>query len=112
MGGPYAERPFGAQVDLTGYASGCTDEQVLYAEDHARVVATFEMKKAGALAKLAREHGVPGFGAGQVTAPQQGFSIKVGRSWGGSSFHWAIEDLRRTYYEAIPRRMSGVEAEA
>ncbi len=112
MGGPYAERPFGATIDLTGYAPGCTDEQILYAEDHARVVATFEMRNAGALAKLARAHGVPGFGAGRTAPAETGLNIIIGRSWGGSSFHWAIEDLRRTYYEAIPRRMSGAEAEA
>jgi phosphoribosylformylglycinamidine synthase len=112
IGGPYAERPFGATVDLTGYAPGCTDEQILYAEDHARVVATFEMRNAAALATLARKHGVPGFGAGRVQLGQAGFNIEIGRSWGGSSFHWAIEDLRRTYFEAIPRRMSGAEAEA
>ena len=106
MGGPYAGRPLGAWVDLTGYAQGCTDEQILYAEDHGRVVATFEVSQKYELAKLARKHGVPGFGAGRVAVPEQGFTIEIGRSWGGSSFHWAIEDLRRTYYEAIPRRMS------
>jgi phosphoribosylformylglycinamidine (FGAM) synthase-like enzyme len=109
MGGPYSERPSGADIDLTGYAPGCTDEQVLYAEDHGRVVATFDRSKGEELAKLARKHGVPGFGAGRVTGPEQGFMIKIGRSWGGPSFHWAIEDLRRTYFEAIPRRMSGAE---
>jgi phosphoribosylformylglycinamidine synthase II len=112
MGGPYAERPLGASVDLTGYAAGCTDEQVLYAEDHARVVATFDRKRAGELAALARKHGVPGFGAGVVKPAEAGLNILVGRSWGGSSFHWAIEDLRRTYFDAIPRRMSGAETGA
>ena len=107
IGGPYATRPLGAWLDLRGYAPGCTDEQVLYAEDHARVVATFEMAKAQELAALARKHGVHGFGAGRVTAPEQGLNIEVGRSWGGSSFHWAAEELRRIYYEAIPRRMNG-----
>ena len=108
MGGPYAEGAFGARVDLTGYAPRLTDEQLLYAEDHARVVATFDPKHAGALARLAREHGVPGFGAGTVTTAAEGFTIRTG----ASSFHWAIDDLRRTYFEAIPRRMSGAEAEA
>ena len=70
------------------------------------MVATFEVSQKHELAKLARKHGVPGFGAGRVAVPEQGFTIEIGRSWGGSSFHWAIEDLRRTYYEAIPRRMS------
>jgi phosphoribosylformylglycinamidine synthase II len=106
MGGPYADRPLGAWVDLTGYAPGCTDVQLLYAEDHARVVATFEMSKAKELAALAKKHGVPGFGAGRVTVPEQGFALEIGRSYGGSSYHWAIEDLRRIFYDAIPRRMS------
>src|SRR6478609_5362741 len=66
MGGPYTQKPFGAEIDLTGYAPGCTDEQVLYAEDHGRVVATFAWNRARDLATLAKKHGVPGFGAGRV----------------------------------------------
>jgi phosphoribosylformylglycinamidine synthase len=107
IAGPYAARPLGAWIDLRGYATGCTDVQTLYAEDHGRVVATFDKKRAGELAALARKHGVHGFGAGRVTAPEQGLNVEIGRSWGGSSFHWAVEDLRRIYYEAIPRRMNG-----
>ncbi|HEU4570157.1 MAG TPA: phosphoribosylformylglycinamidine synthase subunit PurL [Gemmatimonadales bacterium] len=106
IGGPYATAPLGAHVRLAGYAPGLADAQVLYAEDHARVVATYRLGDEARLARLAREHGVHGFGAGEVLAADAGLTIDLSDRQGGTSYHWAVTDLRRIYFDAIPRRMA------
>ena len=50
---------------------------------------------------LAREAGVPAFRAGRVGERGGTLELRVG----AEVFKWSIGDLRRTYFEAIPRRM-------
>ncbi|MGB7211479.1 MAG: phosphoribosylformylglycinamidine synthase subunit PurL [Gemmatimonadales bacterium] len=102
LGGPYAAHGLGAEIDLRGYAPTLDDAALLYGEDHGRVVATFRAADAGQLAALARRHGVPGFGAGWVGPGGGALQIRTERG----SLRWSIDQLRKTYLDAIPRRMA------
>jgi phosphoribosylformylglycinamidine synthase len=104
VGGPYAEAPLGASIDLGGYAPGVTDEGLLYGEDGARAVVSVSPAQLDALVALAREHGVPAWVAGQVGAASGEITIATA----GGRYQWPSALLRQTYYGAIPRRMSHV----
>ena len=105
MGGPYSTAGFGATVDLGGYAAGVDDIGVLYGEDHARVVISCRPGQLAAVTALAGETGVPVFDAGEVGTA--GGAVVVSR--GASRFSWMVDDLRDTFFSAIPRRMSHVD---
>jgi phosphoribosylformylglycinamidine synthase len=104
VGGPYAEAPLGASVDLGGYAPDVSDEGLLYGEDGARAVVSVSPAQLDALVALAREHGVPAWVAGQVGAASGEITIATA----GGRYQWPSALLRQTYYGAIPRRMSHV----
>jgi phosphoribosylformylglycinamidine synthase len=104
VGGPYAEAPLGASIDLGGYAPGVTDEGLLYGEDGARAVVSVSPAQLDALVALTREHGVPAWVAGQVGAASGEITIATA----GGRYQWPSALLRQTYYGAIPRRMSHV----
>jgi phosphoribosylformylglycinamidine synthase len=106
MGGPYSTNGLGASLDLAGYASGVSDEAVLYGEDGARAVVTCSADAEQALLTLAGEHGVPAFSAGAVG--EFGGPLVITR---GSQFSWSMEQLREAYFGAIPRRMRQVDRE-
>ena len=101
IGGPYARHAFGAAVDLTGYADGLDPAALLFGEDGARVVVSASSAAAGALAELCGRHGVPVFAAGAVESAGGALSVKVG----GRLLTWDTRHLRRTWFDAIPRRM-------
>jgi phosphoribosylformylglycinamidine synthase len=101
LGGPYAHEPLGAAIDLAGYADALEVEALLYGEDAGRIVVSCAPASAGPLAALAREQGVPVFDAGRVTGPSGALELRAG----GRVFSWGTSALRRTYFEAIPRRM-------
>jgi phosphoribosylformylglycinamidine synthase len=101
IGGPYARHPFGATVDLTGYADGLDPAALLFGEDGARVVVSASAAAAGALAELCGRHGVPVFAAGAVESASGALTITVG----GRPLTWDTKHLRRTCFDAIPRRM-------
>jgi phosphoribosylformylglycinamidine synthase len=101
LGGPYAHEPFGAALDLAGYAEALEIEALLYGEDAGRVVVSCAPASAGPLAAMAREQGVPVFDAGRVMQPSGALELRAG----GRVFNWGTPALRRTYFEAIPRRM-------
>jgi phosphoribosylformylglycinamidine synthase len=107
IGGAYAAHPLGATVDLTGYAPGLSDEELLFGEDGARAVISCAPEQADAVEALCREHGVPLHGAGRVGPVSGALELR-----GGSGlFSWATQTLRRTYFDAIPRRMQHAEAD-
>ena len=56
------------------------------------------------LATLAQRHGVPLYGAGRVTAPGTPLAVRLQRG----TLRWDVAELRRTYFDAIPRRMRAV----
>ena len=101
IGGPYAEAPLGARLDLAGYADGLEPEALLYGEDAGRVVASCGPASADALLALAREHEVPIVRAGRVTEAGGALELRAG----AHVFSWSTPALRRIYFEAIPRRM-------
>jgi phosphoribosylformylglycinamidine synthase len=105
MGGPYAAGVVGARLDLEGYASEVDPEALLYGEDAGRVVISADPARSAELAGLARRHGVPLFRAGRTG----GRSLELRA--GSRVFTWALESLRKTYFEAIPRRMQHADAE-
>jgi len=105
IGGPYAAGAVGAELDLEVYAPGVELEALLYGEDAGRVVVSADPAQAGALAELARRHRVPLFRAGRTGGTR--LELRAG----SRVFSWVLESLRKTYYEAIPRRMQHADAE-
>jgi len=104
IGGPYAGGTFGARVDLASGSGGpLTAEALLYGEDAARVIVSCRAEHCEDLLALAVEHGVPAASIGHVGEP--GGSLEIVLPALGATFAWRSEELRRTYFEAIPRRM-------
>jgi phosphoribosylformylglycinamidine synthase len=101
LGGPYAGEGFGARLELTSYAGSVPLEALLYGEDAGRVVVSCSPEHFQQLTALAREHRVPAYRAGRVGEGSGDLELRVG----GELFSWNIAGLRRTYFEAIPRRM-------
>jgi len=104
IGGPYASRSHGASLDLRAYAPALGTPELLYGEDQGRVVLSLPAARRRDLALLAREHGVRLFGAGKVTG--HGTALELLLTSG--SIAWDVRILRRTYMDAIPRRMAAV----
>src|SRR5258708_3679042 len=59
MGGPYQERGFGLDVDVTTYHAPLTTHELLFSESHGRAVVTSSPERAGAVQARAGELGVP-----------------------------------------------------
>jgi len=104
IGGPYAERTFGAIVDLQSYAPGLTPEQVLYGEDQGRVVLSVAPAALPGLRAMLVRHGLRGYLAGEVRAPGTALEVVVP----GGVHRWPVDRLRSVYDDAIPRRMREV----
>jgi hypothetical protein len=100
VGGPYANEPLGAGVQFTA-AAGLELDGFLYGEDGARAVVSFDPNRVDAIRSLAAEHGVPFVVAGTVTGPNAELRITVGTE----TLSWPTGELRRIYFDAIPRRM-------
>jgi phosphoribosylformylglycinamidine synthase subunit PurL len=105
MGSAYAASGLGATLDLERYAPGVESEGLLYGEDAGRVVVSADPVHSAALTALAREHSVPLFHAGRVG----GRTLELRA--GSRVLTWDVDTLRRTYFEAIPRRMQHADAE-
>ena len=104
MGRPYAAA-VGASLELDGYAPGVELEGLLYGEDAGRVVVSADPAHRDALVQLARRHQVPLFRAGRTGGSR--LELRAG----SRVFSWVLESLRKTYFEAIPRRMQHADAE-
>ena len=104
IGGPYAERTFGAIADLQSYAPGLTAEQLLYGEDQGRVVLSVAPAALPGLRALLVRHGLRGYLAGEVRAPGTALELVVP----GGVHRWPVDRLRSVYDDAIPRRMREV----
>ncbi len=105
MGSAYAPSGLGATLDLERYAPGVESEGLLYSEDAGRVVVSADPANTATLTALGREHSVPLFRAGRVG----GRTLELHARSGVLS--WDVNALRRTYFEAIPRRMQHADAE-
>ena len=105
IGGAYAAAGVGAELDLEGYAPGVELDALLYGEDAGRVVVSVVPRHAPSLTELARRHGVPCFPAGRTGGER--LELRAG----SRVFSWVLGRLRKTYFEAIPRRMQHADAE-
>lgn len=108
IGGPYAAAGIGATVDLSTMAGALTPEQLLFGEDHGRVVVTCSRTQADRVLALAAEHGVPAALAGTVGERHGPLVIRAG----GNSWRWAVDELRQIFFDAIPRRLQHVAEDA
>jgi phosphoribosylformylglycinamidine synthase len=121
IGGPYAATGRGAAVDLQAYGTGgankvdetagavsavtaLSDAELLFGEDHGRVVISCDPGKDGAIRMLAEEHKVPLHAAGFVGEVNGELAITTSQA----TYRWPIASLRETYMTAIPRRMGQV----
>ena len=107
IGGPYAAGGLGATLDLAAYGGGLGPEALLYGENGARAIVSCAPASAAHLQALAAEHGVPVFRVGEVGGANGALEIRLG----ARAFRWSVADLRRTYYDAIPRRMRDADAD-
>jgi phosphoribosylformylglycinamidine synthase II len=107
FGGPYAAHPLGAWVELTR-ASGAP-EAILYGEDTGRVVLSCPAENIAAVRRLAREFGIPAEGGGRVGRIDGPLEIRL--RGGSPAFAWSTPELRRIYFDALPRRMDRAETE-
>lgn len=107
IGDAYAAGPLGAALDLTGYAGDLAPEPLLFGEDGARAVVSCPAEGAATLLALAAEHGVPAYRAGAVGRPGAPLELRLG----SRLFHWVTGELRRIYFDAIPRRMAHAETD-
>ena len=101
LGGPYGHGTLGAGLHLER-RPGLEADALLFGEDGARAVISFDPAGAETLRALALAHQVPFAAIGSVGSAGGDLRITVGTA----SMAWATGDLRRTYYTAIPRRMS------
>jgi hypothetical protein len=76
---------------------------LLYGEDAGRVVASCRPREAAAFRTLAEEHGVPIEPIGTVAAANETLEIHLRNNH--TTLRWPTTDLRRAYFDAIPRRM-------
>ncbi len=107
IGGPYAARGLGASLDLGSYGGSLADERLLFGEDGGRVVVSCPPPTASDLISLAADHGVPAIEVGTVGEPGGTLELRTG----SGLLSWAVDQLRRAYYDAIPRRMAHADLE-
>jgi phosphoribosylformylglycinamidine synthase subunit PurL len=102
VGGPYQETGLGAALDLSAAApAGVSTESLLFGEAGARAVVTVAPEQEGDLLALARELRVPAFPVGLVGGERGQLTL----SRREVLIDRPIDELRRIYFEAIPRRM-------
>jgi len=107
IGGPYADRGFGAIVDLRTYATGLTDVETLYAEDQGRVVLSVAPPALPGLRAMLTRHGLRGYLAGEVREPGAELEVILPKG----AIRWPVDRLRAVYDDAIPRRMREVSTD-
>jgi phosphoribosylformylglycinamidine synthase len=102
IGGPYSAATLGALVQLDT-SETLSREALLYGEDAGRVIISCDSRSTQPLRALAAEHGVAFHAMGMTCEVGDNLEIRVGNL--GTSFEWPTPDLRRIYFDAIPRRM-------
>jgi phosphoribosylformylglycinamidine synthase II len=107
IGDPYAETPFGANLDLTQLQGSLSSAALLFGEDQARAIVSVAPERRETLLALAREHGVPVYVIGKVLEP--GATLQVTLS--GGTITWPVTELRDIYLQAIPRRMGSLQVQ-
>jgi phosphoribosylformylglycinamidine synthase len=108
IGGPYAPAAIGAAIDLTAYAGALDPQRLMFGEDHGRVVVTCSRTQADRVVDLAVELGVPAVPVGFVGERHGPLAITAG----SNSWQWPVDELRRIFFDAIPRRLQHVATDA
>ncbi len=106
VGGPYGKGATGAGIQLLE-PPGSTAEGLLFGEDGARAVISFAPDRVTTVRALAAEHGVPLAIVGTVGCQNGELRITVGTT----AHAWPSSELRKVYFEAIPRRMAAQQYE-
>ncbi len=101
FGPPYAEGVLGADVDVRGLSHSLSSAELLFGEDQGRALLSVSPDREAAVLTLAREHAVPAAAIGTVGAPGGRLRVRLRET----AVSWPVEELRRTYHDAIPRRM-------
>ena len=101
MGGPYDESGCGLDIDLATYGAPLQAHELLFSESHGRVVITCHPDRAGAVAALAQELGVPVHRAGSVGERAGALRIRMR----DAEVYHRVDRLREVYFSSIPRRM-------
>jgi phosphoribosylformylglycinamidine synthase len=104
MGGPYSAATLGAGIHLAE-PPGTTGEGLLFGEDGARAVISFAPDRVGPVRALAEARGVPFAVVGSVGCQNGELRITVGTT----TYSWPTPELRKIYFEAIPRRMAATQ---
>jgi phosphoribosylformylglycinamidine synthase len=110
IGGPYALGGIGARIRLAR-PEGMAAEALLYGEDAGRVVVSAPLESVGPLSDLAAAHGVPCEVIGDVDEPEgRGVACRLAIELASdpATLVWPVRELRQTYLDALPRRMSVV----
>ena len=108
IGGPYAARGLGAAVDLAAYGGSLADEALLFGEDGARVGGVVLARPPPPIcSRWPRSTACRPPGSARWAAPAATLELRTG----AGLFSWAIDELRRMYYDAIPRRMAHADLE-
>jgi phosphoribosylformylglycinamidine synthase len=108
IGGPYAAAGIGAAVDLTAHAGSLDPHRLLFGEDHGRAVVTCSRGHSDRVLALAATHGVPAALVGSVGERHGPLAIRAG----GLAWQWPVDELRRIFFDAIPRRLQQVTTDA
>jgi len=108
IGGPYAPSGIGAMIDLTAYAGDLDPQRLMFGEDHGRVVITCSRTQADRVVELATELGVPAMAVGFVGERHGQLAVKAAQG----TWQWSVDDLRRIFFDAIPRRLQHVTEDA
>jgi phosphoribosylformylglycinamidine synthase len=110
IGGPYALGGIGARIRLAR-PEGMAAEALLYGEDAGRVVVSAPLESVGPLSDLAAAHGVPCEVIGDVDECEgRGVAcrLEIELASDPATLVWPVRELRQTYLDALPRRMSVV----
>ena len=101
IGGPYAEAPFGARIDLRDLQGSLPGEALFFGEDHGRAVVSVALRHRDQLLALSRRHRVPAAVVGTVGEKMARLDVTLR----DGTLRAASGELRSIYYSAIPRRM-------
>jgi phosphoribosylformylglycinamidine synthase len=101
IGGPWATRVLGADIDLDRHADTVSEAGWLFGEDGARALVSCAPIHVAELQRLAHDSGVVAHLLGLVEGDDGELVIRRhGRRWS-----WAVRRLREVSMNAIPRRM-------
>ena len=108
IGAPYALAAIGARIRLVR-PEAMAAEALLYGEDTGRVVVSAPPESVGPLGDLAAAHGVPCEVIGDVgefEGPGAPCQLEIEMASDPATLVWQVRELRRTYLDALPRRMT------